>query len=207
MQEVSMRRIPVVMIVIAFLVSPAGAATDPVAKCTAAKVKAAGKKYASKTKCQAVAIVKGVAVDADCLLKAESKFNEAIVKAESSVPCVGDGTAIENSVDSCLTDLLDEVTATVGDACTDNSDCGALTCATGPSFPGGYCTVEGCPTAGSVAGCPDTESICNDPPFGSNYCADRCDSSEIGTQGSCRIDYQCADVDPGAMTSGGCIVP
>src|SRR5688572_23126983 len=164
-----MRRIFLSVLTLIFLATPAAAATDPVAKCTAAKVKAAGKKYAGKTKCEAKAILKAEAVDPACISKVESKYMDAMAKAESGAACAGDAISIEASVDSCLTDLLDEVTADVGDACADNADCGDFTCQTG--FPGGYCTVEGCPAAGSTGGCPTTESICTDPVVGANYCA------------------------------------
>lgn len=96
----------------------------------------------------------------------------------------------------------------VGDPCSAAADCGPSSdwqCLTGASYPDGYCTaLAACPTAGSSAGCP-TESVCHDPFVGANVCVTRC--TGIGTQGSCRTGYTCADVDPGIATVAGCIAP
>jgi len=92
----------------------------------------------------------------------------------------------------------------VGDPCADAADCGGepWSCLTGASYPGGYCTLSGCPIAGSVNGC-STGSICHDDGIApANFCVDRCTG---GGQGSCRTGYSCADIDPGAGVMLGCI--
>src|SRR5215510_9313389 len=77
------------------------------AKCQAAKAKAAGKKAGSKAKCQSKAVSKGMAVDPECLTKAEGKFSSSFMKAESKPPCAttGDAAAIEGKVDAFIADL------------------------------------------------------------------------------------------------------
>lgn len=198
--------VPAVLLV-PFAATQAIAAADPVAKCRAAKMKAAAKKYASKAQCHIKASTKGTDVDVACLQKAETKFEEAVVKAEKSVDCKGETVPIEISVDACIANLVDQVLPAVGDACTDATDCGgpSMVCRT-TGFPDGYCTQEGCPSAGSTAGCPSSDSVCHDPAGpGTNYCVDRCPTDEIGTQGSCRPGYTCLDMDPSAATTGGCL--
>jgi len=73
-------------------------------KCAVAKSKAAGKKFAAKLKCNQKAILKGQAVEPNCLTAAESKFNTEIQKAEAKGGCVvtGDANALEGAVDSCV---------------------------------------------------------------------------------------------------------
>jgi hypothetical protein len=93
----------------------------------------------------------------------------------------------------------------VGDACANDDACGGAPwhCQTGAAFTGGYCTLTGCPAAGSETNCPSLSTVCFDPTTGPNYCVDRCDG--IGTQSSCRAGYTCQDVDPSTVTSGGCV--
>jgi hypothetical protein len=81
-------------------------------KCTSAKFKEAGKKVASKTKCQSKAVAKGVAVDPACLTKAEGKFGTGWTKAEGKGDCAttGDAAAIEAKVDALIADLQSELT-------------------------------------------------------------------------------------------------
>ena len=92
----------------------------------------------------------------------------------------------------------------VGDPCDGDAACGggSWSCLTGVSFPGGYCTLTGCPVGGSNTGCANG-ALCFDAPGpGSNYCVDRCEGAG---QGSCRAGYSCIDVDPGAATLLGCV--
>jgi hypothetical protein len=93
----------------------------------------------------------------------------------------------------------------VGDACVDAGDCGggAWVCHAGA---GGYCTQEGCATAGSIAEC-STGSVCFDPLAGANFCADRSDPADVGTQGRCRSGYICTDANPGGPVTPGCVAP
>jgi hypothetical protein len=83
--------------------------------------------------------------------------------------------------------------AEVGDACSDAAGCGVDPWAcpgAGDGLPGGYCTIENCPTPGTTSGCP-IFSICFDPGPAVNYCAAFCDT---GDPTSCRTGYTCAQV-------------
>ena len=84
----TMRRILVCMLAVGLAATSvrtaAGAGfTDP--KCASAKQKAAGKKEAAKLGCHAKATRKGVAVDSQCLAKAEARFASTFSSAETPV--------------------------------------------------------------------------------------------------------------------------
>jgi hypothetical protein len=81
-------------------------------KCTGAKLKVAGKKAASKTKCLSKAAAKALPVDGACISKAEGKFSAGWTKAEGKGDCLaptGDVAAIEGKVDAFLDDLDSEL--------------------------------------------------------------------------------------------------
>jgi hypothetical protein len=89
---------------LAAMPSGARAGQTPAQKCSVAKSKAAAKKIEAKLKCQQRAVQEGTAVDPACVATAETKFNEAIAKAEAPGGCAmsGDGATIEAAVDSCV---------------------------------------------------------------------------------------------------------
>ena len=77
-------------------------------------------KVVAKLKCWQKAIGAGLsAADAACLTGAESKFTDAIAKAESKGGCAvtGDAVAIESAVDSCVTDIVDLTRSANDGAC------------------------------------------------------------------------------------------
>jgi hypothetical protein len=76
----------------------------PAAKCTQAKVKAAGKKTQSKIACHNAGVSKGIAASSTCLSKVESAFVGAFAKAETKGGCLttGDAAAVEADVDNCV---------------------------------------------------------------------------------------------------------
>ena len=78
---------------------------DPVAKCLSNKQKAAGKKAAGLLSCLAKAAKKDIPVDPACLAKISGKFETAFAKADSKGACPGSATAVEQSVDTCVTDV------------------------------------------------------------------------------------------------------
>ena len=86
----------------------AQAGQTPAQKCSVAKSRAAAKKIEAKLKCQQRAVQEGTAVDPACLTTAETKFNEAIAKAEAPGGCAmsGDGATIEAAVDSCVESIV-----------------------------------------------------------------------------------------------------
>ena len=57
--------------------------------------------------CYAKAKVAGVAVDSNCLAKAEAKFTAAVSKAGSA--CAGTPSTVEQPVDDCVTNLLPDI--------------------------------------------------------------------------------------------------
>ena len=95
---------------------PAGAQAGqtPAQKCAVAKSKAAAKKIEAKLKCQQRAVQDGTAVDPACLTTAETKFNQAIARAEAPGGCAvsGDGATIEAAVDSCVDSVAALTTGT-----------------------------------------------------------------------------------------------
>ena len=75
-------------------------------KCSGDKIKAAGKKAASKLTCHSKAVTKGLlSVDSTCIAKAEVKFSSTFAKAEAKTysddGCLttGDATPVEVKVD------------------------------------------------------------------------------------------------------------
>jgi len=104
----------------------ADTAPDPVAKCSALKIKATGKKTFDKAKCHQKAVVKGEAVDLECLTKAETKFTAAIAKADAAGTCTGDAGSLEAAVDACVETYLAAVgpPTTCGTAPSDYPTCG-----------------------------------------------------------------------------------
>jgi cysteine-rich repeat protein len=93
------------------VVPDAAAGSSPAQKCAAAKMKAAGKKYAARANCYAKALSKSVPVDTGCLQNAEDKFGDAFAKAEAKGGCTtpGDAAAIEVKVDVCVADIAGDV--------------------------------------------------------------------------------------------------
>jgi hypothetical protein len=76
--------------------------------CTAQKIRLVGSKVASKAKCYAKAVTKGVAVDGTCLTAASNKFHASWTKLEASrTDCLttGDASSVENTVDSFVNQL------------------------------------------------------------------------------------------------------
>jgi hypothetical protein len=111
-------------------------------KCDSKKVQVATKKAADKAGCHAKAIGKGIAVDAACLGKAETKFSAAVGKAEAGTDCTntGQAAALEAIVDAYVADLVDELTVPPPTCCVATrmetaSAPGILAVGTLPQFP------------------------------------------------------------------------
>jgi hypothetical protein len=113
-----------------------GSAGGP-SKCDSKKLAAATKKASGKAGCQAKAVGKGIAVDAECLGKIEGKFVTAIGKAESGDDCTstGQAVALEADVDAFIDDLVSALAPPPGPTTT-----------TTTTIPGPVCgngTIEG----------------------------------------------------------------
>jgi hypothetical protein len=118
-----------------------GGAGGP-SKCDSKKVQVATKKAAAKAGCHAKAIGKGIAVDAACLGKAETKFSAAVGKAEAGTDCTNtsQAAALEAIVDAYVNDLVDELTTSPPACCGATrieltSTPGILALGTLPPFP------------------------------------------------------------------------
>ncbi|MFN2377587.1 MAG: hypothetical protein ABR538_13690 [Candidatus Binatia bacterium] len=97
-------------------------------KCAAAKVKAGAKKASAAAKCYSKALQSDVAVDLECLGKAESKFEAAFAKADATdanCPHIDDSASVEAIVDEFVTELVAQVTA--APSCTDGITNGSET--------------------------------------------------------------------------------
>ena len=105
------------------------AGPTPAQKCAVAKSKAAGKKFDAKLKCNQKAILKGQAVEPNCLMAAESKFNTAITKAEAKGGCVatGDANAIEGVVEACVSTVVNVTRAVACQTANMTCHCGNVT--------------------------------------------------------------------------------
>lgn len=110
-KRMSLRTLLVLPLLLALAPVVSAAGTPPAVKCQVAKVKAAGAKATAKLACHAKAIGKGVAVDSECLAKAEARFLAAFAKAEApgACPTSGDATAVEALVDGFVGDVLGAV--------------------------------------------------------------------------------------------------
>src|SRR5579862_3679026 len=136
--------------------------------CDSKKIAAAGKKAASKAKCQAKAVAKGAGVDPTCLDKAELKFGTAVSKAENASGCTHSGqtNALESAVDAFINDQFGELTANTTTTSTTTSTTNSTTtttlaCGNGSIDPGEECDgsniggatcAQGSP-AGAFPGC------------------------------------------------------
>jgi hypothetical protein len=100
--------------------------------CKAAKVKAASTATVSKLKCHATAAKKGVAVDTQCLVDADTKFSVAFVKIEAKGGCSpsGDQADYTSAIDAFVEDVvLDNLcpakTSAIGSSVKGNLKCEA----------------------------------------------------------------------------------
>ena len=111
------------------VLGPSGSASgaSSAATCASSKQTAAGKKIAAKLKCVASATIKGAAVGAPCLTKAEQTFDRAFARAEAraqrngTCATVGDAPAVEALVDACVNHvrtLLDVAATPAASKCT-----------------------------------------------------------------------------------------
>lgn len=149
--------------VVTLVVTAAPAAAQ--SKCTAAKYKAMGKKYASKLKCYSKAVTMNAAIDATCLQKAEAKFASDWAKAEAKGDCLTVAPEVQGelSVDECVADalgILGGCTVTNGgvEICDGlDNDCNATVDDGGAALCDlGLCeTIEVCNGAGGCESLPD----------------------------------------------------
>ena len=137
----------------------AGAATDPAARCTQARLKATAKRADGELKCHATAAAKGAAVDPACLAKAATKFSAAWARAQSKGGCapLPEENTIGNQVKACVVNLTTsfrscgEVDGVCGGTCPSGLNCFAI-------GVGCFGEIEPCRCHGSTTTCPTTSS-------------------------------------------------
>jgi hypothetical protein len=83
----------------------AGTAVAQTEKCTAAKLKTAGKAGAGEEKCNSKADAKGLTAGdiAACEVKPDGKLTSGFSKADTKGPCPGDATTVQGDIDACET--------------------------------------------------------------------------------------------------------
>ena len=182
--------------------------------CAAAKLKATGQKAKKKLECRANAVKHGVAVDPDCLAKAETEFESAFDEAEARGGCftTGDADEIEAKTDTFVAGCPD------GDPCDDGTFCnGADTCSGGtcsshtgdPCAGGAECNTYCNEAAGNcfnsvTTACTDEGNVCTDDYCdGAGTCAHTnntasCDDNNACTTGDTCSGGVCAGVDTSA---------
>jgi hypothetical protein len=112
-----MRRTEIVVGAIAVFAFVLGATTSAhaVSKCTAAKLKAAGKNIASGLKCDAKAEAKGTTGGgATCELNPDDALPTAFTNAEKDGTCDGDATTVHDLIEACETSAISAVGASDG---------------------------------------------------------------------------------------------
>ena len=92
-------------------------------RCTAAQLKAAGKKASSRAKCYAKGVKKGEQVQMACLDKASTKFSAAYAKATQKPPCLS--MVSENTIEIKVDGFVDQVRTTVNSSAQGPSACDA----------------------------------------------------------------------------------
>jgi len=121
--------------------------------CDSKKIAAAGKKAASKEKCQAKAVAKGSGVDPLCLGKAESKFSSAISKAETANqgPCThtGQTNQLESAVNAFVNDVNGELETASTTSSTTTTTTSSTTTTTAPPNKLLFTTTLGTTSCGS----------------------------------------------------------
>ncbi len=114
---------------------------DPPAtgKCPADKIKASGKKSAAKLGCTAKSAGSGKPLDPLCIMKAETKFDAAITKADSKGTCVGTQVGLEVVVDNVCFNPIASSLPPVAPACGNGIIEPGETCDDGNTVNGDSC--------------------------------------------------------------------
>src|SRR5262245_58935442 len=176
---------------VAAMHATAHAKLTPLEKCALLKNKAAAKKITAKLKCHQKSIQLHLAVDPVCLTTAETKFDDAIAKAEALGGCAvpGDGAAIESAVDACVDSIvtLTPDSSTTNPATTSTTTTTTVTSTTSTTVPvPAVCCVDQtgtCTYESTVQACRNRGPGSNDGPSGSVCTAFGC--STFPNPGDC----------------------
>jgi hypothetical protein len=90
------------------LAPSASGANDPAGRCTAAKLRAAGKVVAAVMGCQAKRAITGFGYS-DCFIKANLKMVHAFEAAEHNGPCPGDLTTLKMILKTAIDDSVFQI--------------------------------------------------------------------------------------------------
>jgi hypothetical protein len=96
----------VLVSVLTLIIGRSALAATPQQKCSAAKLKAAGKDLGGQMRCYAIAKIAGVAVDPGCLSQVQGKADTAITKAGAA--CLGTAADIDAAVSMCIGTFLSD---------------------------------------------------------------------------------------------------
>lgn len=184
--------------------------------CAGAKMKATGKNVDDMTKCHWNAVLRAAEVDQTCLAKAETRFAAAIARADLAEACAGTVATLEAAVESCVTALVQGVSAPGGSTSTTTSST-TTTVPTHCCNIGSSTTPVGCfDQADGDGACPATFPTTGLPTFaGDGVCngaAGKCDVDD-GIGVCCQVagfgvivcaettaDFSCADAGNYALT-------
>ena len=198
-------------------------------RCAGLKLKATGKKVKTKLACHGKATRKGVAVDPQCLAKAEVHFSSSFAVAQAHGPCLtmGDAGSIEDQVDDLVNDVVASLTG--NPVCGNGVREGSEQCDTNPEpicqaggrsgcFPDGHaeeckcCTAPGETGLIDVGGQAPNECCDGQGPQpagpGAYFCPGTCLTSSFPTcGGSCQFGTICVPLTFGGVDLCGCVPP
>ncbi len=174
----------------------------PRSRCTAARLKAAGRYYRSVAGCEARAAATGGAVDIVCLGKAESKLDKAFQKSAGKDDCMNatDATATQSQLGDELTELFTILEPPPAVCCAAPTIClwmpDPVTCEVLPGVAGAPGTV--CSGNGTCVPPPAAEGACCGA-IQSGVFAGKCVS------GASISDVDCANVGGSFVGDGVCL--
>ena len=145
--------------------------------CTAAKVRAAGKRVFDQAKCHQKAFLVGTAVDPGCLAKAETRFFAALARADLAGPCPGTAVEFDTITAQCVESIATcGVTTTTPTTTTTSTTAipGVGMCCQGSILCTQTDRSDGCAAFGATPGAPGTvcdgTGACATPPVASGPC-------------------------------------
>jgi hypothetical protein len=177
-------------------------------RCVGTKLQASGKKAKTKLGCHAKATRKGLAVDPQCLAKAEARFAGTFSSAEAHGPCLttGDAGAIESGID----DLVNDVVAALpsGGGTTTTTTLGGPACGNGVAEGSEEC--DGADPGACALFPPEAMVSCNPPssPTPCRCCSQTECAFTIFQPGlTCCGDQACQNIKGFGMVQPGVCIP
>ncbi len=177
--------------------------TESGRKCAAAKLKATGEKAKKKLECRAKAVKDGVAVDPDCLAKAETEFEKKFDEAEAKGGCytTDDAATIEAKTDTFVAGCPDGAACDDGVFCNGTDTCSGGTCsvhAGDPCAGGAECNTYCNEAAGNcfnsvTTACTSDGNVCTDDYCdGAGTCAHTNNTASCDDNNACTTNDTCS---------------